>query len=190
MPSSLHPLRAILLLLCLTSPLCQAARGDGLSNTTVLIIRHADKPAEGMGLTPAGEARAKAYVQYFQPFKFQTEALKLDAIYAAADSKNSRRPRITVEPLAQALGLAVNTNYKDKDYQSLINDLRARNQAKNILICWHHGVMPEFLQAFGTDPKTILPGGVWPAEQYGWVLVLSFDAEGKLRNAQRVVEGF
>ena len=156
----------------------------------MLIIRHADKPVEGTGLAPAGEARAKAYVQYFQPFMFQTEALKPDAIYATADSKNSRRPRITVEPLAQALGLAVNTHYKDKDYQSLINDLRAHNQAKNILVCWHHGVLPEFLQALGADPKTILPGGVWPADQYGWVLVLRFDAAGKLQGAQRVVEGF
>ena len=188
MPRTFHPLRAVLLF-CLTSTLCQAARGDGLSNTTVMIIRHAEKPVEGMGLTPAGEARAKAYVQYFQPFKFQAESLKPDAIYAAADSKNSRRPRLTVEPLAQALGLPLNINYKDKDYQSLVNDLRVHNQAKNILVCWHHGALPEVLQAFGANPTNILPGGVWPGEQYGWVLVLRFDAEGKLRDAQRVVEG-
>ena len=184
------PFCTAFVLFCSALLFCRAALGDGLSNATVLIIRHAEKPPEGMGLTPAGEVRAKAYTQYFNPFKWQTETLKLDAIFAAADSKNSRRPRLTLEPLAQTLGLPLNLNYKDKAYQDLVNDLRTRNQAKNILVCWHHGALPELLHALGAEPNTVLPDGHWPGDEYGWVILLRFDAEGKLRDAQRVVEGF
>ena len=153
------PALRLLLLLWLTFPVAETVSADGLSNATVLLIRHAEKPEEGTGLTPTGEARAKAYAQYFNPLKLQSETLKLDAIFATADSKHSHRPRSTVEPLAQALGLSVNTSYKDDDYQSLVNALRARNEGKHVLVCWHHGMLPELLQALGADPNTLLPGG-------------------------------
>ena len=111
------------------------AAAPGLKRVTLLIIRHAEKPDDGDGLTPAGEARAKAYVDYFKNFKVHGEPLKLDAIFAAADSRGSRRPRLTVEPLASALGLPVNTSYKDKDYQLLVDELKAHYESKSILIC-------------------------------------------------------
>ena len=38
-----------------------ASGTGGLADTVVLIIRHAEKPASGFGLTPEGEARARAY---------------------------------------------------------------------------------------------------------------------------------
>jgi len=36
------------------------------ANATIYLIRHAEKPPSGKGLSPAGQARANAYVQYFQ----------------------------------------------------------------------------------------------------------------------------
>ena len=44
------------------------ADNNGLSDATVLIIRHAEKPPTGAGLSRAGEQRAQAYVQYFKDF--------------------------------------------------------------------------------------------------------------------------
>lgn len=162
----------------------------GPKNGTVLLIRHAEKPDTGDGLTPAGEARSRAYVDYFTHFKLGTDPLKPDEIFVAADSKNSRRPRLTVEPLAQTLHLPVNTTYKDKDFASLATALRSGHGGKNILVCWHHGAMPELLQAFGVDPGTVLPDGQWPKDEYHWVVVLRYDQDGRLKQAQRVVEGF
>ena len=39
----------------------------GLANVTLLVVRHAEKPADAgdPGLSPAGQARAKAYATYF-----------------------------------------------------------------------------------------------------------------------------
>jgi hypothetical protein len=47
-----------------------------LHNSVIVIIRHAEKPADGDGLAPAGEARANAYVDLFQELhsKFQTNS--------------------------------------------------------------------------------------------------------------------
>ena len=40
---------------------------SGLANVTLLVVRHAEKPTDAgdRGLSPAGEARAKAYANYF-----------------------------------------------------------------------------------------------------------------------------
>ena len=177
------------LIFCLASLPGGAAHGAGLRHATVLIIRHAEKPNDGAGLAPAGEARARAYVEFFQNFKFHSDQpLKLDAIFAAADSRNSRRPRVTVEPLAQALGLTVNASYKDKDFQALADELQAHHEGKNILICWHHGELPSLLSALGADPGALLPGGRWPGEEYDWVVALRFDGEGHLKEAERLDE--
>ena len=167
---------------------CIAEPGHGPKNATVLIIRHAEKPDAGDGLTPAGEARAQAYIEYFRDFKYHSEPVKLDAIFAAADSKNSRRPRITVEPLAQALGLKVDMNYRDKEFQRLADELAAHDSGKNVLVCWHHGAMPELLRALDTDPDKLLPGGHWPSNEYGWVIVVRYDAEGHVKDAEKIDE--
>ena len=183
----LHALAAVL---CSAGFLpCAAAQTTGPKGGTLLLIRHAEKPDDGDGLTPDGEARAQAYIKYFGSFQFHAEPVKIDEIYASHDSKHSRRPRLTTEPLAKALGLPLNTTYKDKDYAELVTALQARPAGKNILICWHHGVMPELLRALGADPATVLPGGRWPENQYDWLIVLRYDQDGHLKEAQRVEEG-
>ena len=179
----------IIAIFCLAAALAEAAAGAGLKDATVLIIRHAEKPDAGDGLAPAGETRAKAYVEYFKNFKVGSEPVKLDAIFAAADSRNSRRPRITVEPLAQAMGLTVNSSYKDKAYQELAGELRAHGEGKHLLICWHHGEIPDLLAALGAAPDKLLPGGHWPGEEYDWIIALRFDHNGRLINAERLQEG-
>ena len=166
-----------------------SASAAGLKHLTLVLIRHAEKPAEGDGLAPEGQARAQAYITYFQNFKFRSEPVKFDAVFAAADSKASQRPRLTVTPTAAALGLPINANYKDKDYQALVNELSAHHEGRNILICWHHGEMPDLLRALGADPGTLLPGGRWPGDEYDWAIVLHYDHDGKLKDAERISEG-
>ncbi len=188
MTRRIFSLRLAAALFCLTAIPGRTASGAGLKHATVLIIRHAEKPDDGAGLAPAGETRAQAYITYFKNFQLHDEPVKLDAIFAAADSKNSHRPRSTVEPLAQALGLAVNAPYKDKEYAALVGELQAHHEGKNILICWHHGELPELLAALGADPNALLPGGRWPGDEYDWVIALRFDHDGHLKSAERIDE--
>jgi len=151
-----------------------------LQDATILIIRHAEKPDFGLELSPQGEHRAEAYVHYFTNFTVNSQPLQLDYLIAAADSKQSQRPRLTLKPLSKALGLGINLKYEDKNYLDLVSDLRTKDHGKAILICWHRGLIPELVQALGADPLELLPGGAWPIDQFSWVLQLCFDHQGHL----------
>jgi hypothetical protein len=149
---------------CLGSPqsgLVPQASNAGLNNplsdTTIFIIRHAEKPEVGSGLSSEGRARARAYVKYFQDFRLDGQPIQLDYLVAADDSEHSQRPRQTLEPLAQG---------------------------KTILICWHHHEIPELLKALGCDPGRLLPQGDWPSQQFAWMLQVRYDHQGKVIRGQ------
>ncbi len=151
-----------------------------LKDATILIIRHAEKPDNGQGLSPTGQQRAEAYVRYFKNFQVASNPLKLDCLFATADSKGSQRPRLTLEPLGKALGLKIDSRFKNKKFQELADEIQSRDHGKSILICWHHGEIPELVQALGADPAKLLPEAKWPDQQFGWVLQLRYDDEGRL----------
>jgi hypothetical protein len=165
-----------------------AAPANALTNAVILIIRHAEKPASGFGLTPEGEARAKAYVDYFKKFTVDGQPLKLDYVFAAADSKGSHRSRLTVEPTAQSLGLAVDSRFNDKAFQAQADEIRSQPHGRAILIAWHHGEIPALLRALGADPGKVIPNAKWPDDVFGWVIQLRFDDQGRLIETKRINE--
>jgi hypothetical protein len=156
------------------------SQSSGLKDATVLIIRHAEKPDSGNTLAPAGELRARAYVHYFQTFTLDSAPCKPDSLFAATDSKNSHRPRLTLQPLATALGIKLDTRFEDKQPEALASELRSGSHGSHILICWHHGEIPALLRAFGADPAQLLPGGQWPPQTFDWLIELRYDHEGRL----------
>ncbi len=181
---------ALALFLAPAAPVA-AQQANGLSGTTLILIRHAEKPPEGSsdpGLIPAGSARAKAYASYFQNFSVDGKALKIDTLIATADSKKSNRPRLTVEPFSKASGLPVQQPFADKQVNELAASLAAGAPHRTILIAWHHGKMPDLLQALGADPKALLPNGAWPPDTFDWVMYLHYDESGHLDASRRIVE--
>src|SRR5262245_66424089 len=74
------------------SPILAADAQEGPKNSVILIIRHAENPANGHGLSPRGEERAKAYKDYFQNFTVDGKQRKPNVIFVATDSKHSHRP--------------------------------------------------------------------------------------------------
>jgi hypothetical protein len=165
-----------------------AQDSPGLANTVVLIIRHAEKPGSGDNLTPVGEERARAYVHYFQNYTIDSKPITVDYLIAAADSKGSKRPRLTLTPLSQATGLAIDRRFSNKQSQELTADLRAKPHGRYIVICWHHGEIPALLQVLGAKPEKLLPGGKWPEDIFGWILQLRYDGKGQLVEAKRIKE--
>jgi hypothetical protein len=148
------------------------------------VIRHAEKPAVGSDLSPEGVARAEAYVHYFETFQVDSRPLKLDSLFAARDSKNSNRPRLTLEPLSRALNIPLDCSFKNKAPDVLARELESRPHGTNILICWHHDKIPDLLRDLGADPAALLPEGKWPGHVYGWVIELRFDHQGRFEPAQ------
>jgi hypothetical protein len=188
-PLTQRLLMAVSLLAGIALPCPAALNPSPLRDAVILVIRHAEKPESGVELAPTGFQRADAYVNYFKTFQIDGQPLKLDHLFAAADSKNSHRPHLTLAPLSRALKLPLDLRFKDKHSETLGEELRARPHGQNMLICWHHTAIPDLLRALGADPDKLLPDGKWPPDVFNWVLELRYDHYGKLRpNSRRVTE--
>ena len=153
---------------------------EGPRDSIVLIFRHAEDGASDRGLTQRGQERAEAYKEYFKNFTVDSKRLEPQAVFAAKDSKQSHRPRLTVEPFAKAAKLPIDTRFGNAQSTDLAADLCANQQGKVILICWRHPYIPALLRALGAKPKKFLPDGKWPNGVFDWVILLSYDQDGRL----------
>ena len=133
----------------------------------VLIIRHGEKPgdpavdnqADGPDLSTKGYERAAALAIYI-PATFHQP----DFLFATQPSRHSNRPVETITPLAQALKMTINSNHADDDYQKVADDIlqNSKYAGKEVLICWHHGQIPNLAKALGvSNPVDPWPGTVF-----------------------------
>jgi hypothetical protein len=88
------------------------------------------------------------------------------------------------------LGLRIDTRFEDVQFTKLANEILTKPHGQNIFICWHHGEIPQLLQALGADAGQLLPNGKWPDDVYDWVIELRYDTDGQLVEAKRVNEPF
>jgi phosphohistidine phosphatase SixA len=144
----------------------------------ILLLRHAEKPAdpEDPTLAPEGAERARRLAQML-PTRYGT----IDAVYATAASKHSNRPILTAQPLADALQLRVIDDVADQDYAVLAERLLSlqKHDGKRVVICWHHGHIPDFAAALGVAN----PPAPWPPLVFDRVWVIKPDIGGaKLNN--------
>ncbi len=164
-------------------------QSTALARATVLIIRHAEEPDDGDGLSTVGETHANNYVSYFENYRVPgAEPIPLSALFAAANSSSSHRPVLTLTPLSLATGLPIDSQFKDDDYAKLADALKSTDHGRYIVVCWHHGNIPNLIRALGGDPDELLPNGKWPGSQYGWVVQLHYDKQGLLKSSKLVVE--
>ena len=72
-------------------------------------------------------------------------------IFATERSKHSNRPVETVTPLGTAINLPINDGFadKDKDIKKMVNAILNDYPGKIVLICWHHGKIPDLAKALG-----------------------------------------
>lgn len=179
---------------------------DMLKSTTILIVRHGEKPgdpgtdsqSDGPGLSPTGQARAQAYSEYFADFTAasvdgsQFRKVELQWVFATADNPGtSYRPRLTVSPFAEKALLPFSCCVTDKNYADLATQLHGDHAYDDsaILICWHHGKIIDLADALLTNngkiakpvlsPERCWPAThTWPAAVFGWLLQICFDAYG------------
>ncbi len=156
-------------------------------SATVLLIRHAEKSGDPLdvALTPAGEARAQAYVAYFRNLPRGPAPVATPThLIAATDSVHSTRSRLTLEPLAASLDVPLDLSVADHDFQRLADRLLGDSHydSATTMICWHHGQILALAHALGAPPSS-LPA-IWPDPIFGWLLRLDFDASGQLHGVQ------
>lgn len=141
----------------------------------IVIIRHAEKPgddavdndSDGPGLSPKGVERANALA-----VTLPRQYPHIDYIIATRPSRQSNRPVLTVTPLAQKLNMPIDSTYRDKDYPALANALLTDSKyaGKTVLVCWHHGKIPQLAEALGVTP----PQSPWPSETFDRIWQIDF----------------
>lgn len=96
-----------------------------------------------------------------------------DFIFATQLSKHSNRPIETVTPLAAALNHHIDDDFSndDKEIAKLVNGILTGQAftGKVVLICWHHGTIPDIAKGLGVakPPK-------WDAKVFDRIWQITF----------------
>jgi hypothetical protein len=128
---------------------------------------------DNSSLTEIGWNRAHRLVDLFAPAQSPPRAglARPTAIYAANANANGEgmRTRETVQPLADALGITVNTKFGKGEESALVQDVI--DHPGVTLICWQHGEIPAIAQAFpAVSPP---PPSTWPDNRFDVVWTLT-----------------
>jgi phosphohistidine phosphatase SixA len=114
---------------------------DGLPSTatTVILVRHAEKGAEGddPALSEAGRLRAEALVRTLRD-------VPIDAVWHS----EYQRTALTVAPLCAARGLQP-TVAKAADSAALARTLKRLPAGQTVLVCGHSNTLPALVAALG-----------------------------------------
>ncbi|MBZ4322264.1 hypothetical protein [Streptomyces huiliensis] len=181
------------------APAPEAAPRAPAGADTVMIIRHAEKPAENegdgggkapFGVTEDGERnahalsvrgwqRAGALVPLFAPeggAPLRPGLRRPDAVYAADahDGGKGLRPAETVAPLAARLGEPVNRSYGQGREAALARELAGRRGAT--LVSWEHRRIARIVDGLGRVRPA--PPREWPGDRYDLVWVFTRDGTG------------
>jgi len=163
------------------------AEDEATRATTIMLIRHAERP-EGdeppfgvdragsrcdESLTPVGWQRATALAALFAPDGGEppTGLVRPRALFASTPRKKdgSKRSLQTISPLADKLGLEVDTDFGRSDVKALAE--RVLRTPGPVLISWQREYLPEIVDALGEVDST--PPDPWPEDRFDVIWVLT-----------------
>ncbi|KAJ5691886.1 hypothetical protein N7462_001309 [Penicillium macrosclerotiorum] len=126
-----------------------------VADPTVYLIRHGEKPDDGDGLSTQGEERAQCLRGVFGA----SSSYDIGYIMAMTPKSDGsrQRPYDTVKPLADDLGLTVDTSC-DRDDPGCVKDVvDDYSGSGNILICWEHDALHDIVKKLGDDDAPDYP---------------------------------
>jgi len=121
---------------------------ESQATTTIIFVRHAEKAASGGNdpeLSPAGERRV---AELTRQMLYADVIQGVDAIY----STPYKRTQQTVQPLADALDLPVNT-YAASDTEEVLEKILKRHKGKVILVVGHSNTLPVLIANLGASKR-------------------------------------
>jgi hypothetical protein len=140
----------------------------------IVLLRHGEEPndpthPENPDLSAAGRVRASKLAKYI-PKTFG----RPDVVVAAAPSRTSVRPFLTVRPLCDALGLRLDTSIKANKSEALAETLLTESifNDKLIVICWTHKELPILAKGLNA-PRGDYPDP-WEESVFDLMLELSY----------------
>lgn len=105
--------------------------------TTILVVRHAEKPGQADSLSAAGFARAKTLAHV-------AGRANVRAVYHS----DTRRTLLTAQPLARQLGITP-VVYPAKDYDALVARIFAEHEGETVLVVGHSNTVTKIVAALG-----------------------------------------
>ena len=121
---------------------------ESQATTTVIFVRHAEKatlPEDDPGLSPAGERRVAELTRQLVDADV---VAGIDAVY----STPFRRTEETVRPIAEALGLTVNS-YDAANTEEIMERIVREHKGKIILVVGHSNTVPALIGNMGASKK-------------------------------------
>ena len=133
----------------------------------VYFIRHGEKPTQGIGLNAQGIQRSKWLRKLFGPHSGY-EVKYMIAQRPKANGKR-RRPLDTLRPLADELGLTVDTDCERDDFEEFVAKIKSYKGEGNILVCWEHKRLTDLALALGVHNPPTYPKDrfdiIWTCEE-------------------------
>jgi broad specificity phosphatase PhoE len=160
----------------------------------IMLIRHAEKPigdepphgvapdgvADAESLTTRGWQRAGALVGLFAPCDHDRPCRSilptpthLLASKVGADS-SSRRPMQTLQPLADRLGLDIDTRFLKEQAADVVDAIRMMDGV--VLVSWEHRLISSMAARIVGDAAEV--PDPWPSDRYDLVWVFEPSATG------------
>ncbi len=128
--------------------ICLAWFFESQATTTVIFVRHAEKatlPEGDPSLNPAGQRRVAELTRQLVDADV---VAGIDAVY----STPFRRTEETARPVAEALGLPVNT-YDAADTEAIMDRIVKEHKGKIILVVGHSNTVPALIGNMGASKK-------------------------------------
>ena len=151
---------------------------------TLVLVRHAEKPAEGLGLlTCKGLNRALLLPDFFAAnFKrpdhvlAPNPAVKVTEIHGNGQRYDYVRPLLTIGPTAVRFGVPINTQLPFND-PGLLADTLLDPQYHNdtIYVAWEHSNLVAFTEIVLKRFHELAPVPQWPDSDYDTFYVLRMD---------------
>jgi hypothetical protein len=161
-----------------------SARGL-IAQETIVAIRHAEKPAGGLGqLTCRGLNRALALPQvlihrFGKPVAIYAPDPAIQVNDGSQNLYSYVRPLITIEPTAIFLGMPVNAQIGFTDIARLQGEVTAPAYANALVfVAWEHLKLNDFavqmLRTYGGNPSSVPD---WPNSDYDRIYIFKIAPE-------------
>jgi hypothetical protein len=165
-----------------------------MTHTTIMIIRHAEKPDHGhrgidskgnpdhRSLTPRGWQRAGAWSELFAPSLASPVLPVPSALFASAparlsddsDASKSERPLQTLTPLSKKLGIPINIEHTKGEEPQLAQAICTVGGV--VLVSWQHESIAAILKSLTPAPVGYPTG--WPEDRFNLLFQLTRAATG------------
>ena len=160
---------------CLFVWLLWGGVGLAAQDTTVVLLRHAERQSIFDGDSPLAEAgfrRAQALVPLLAGFH--------PAALYASDLKRTQQ---TLAPTAARTALVPVLKPKDGS-AALAAEILRDHRGRTVVVCWHHDLMKKLVRALGVKG----PVPYWSLDTYDRLWIVTIPAQGEARLVEKAQE--